>query len=46
MNMRGRDMPGWLWVSSDDLHTDDQLALWVEIGTGYARCCRSNRACR
>jgi TfoX/Sxy family transcriptional regulator of competence genes len=37
MNMRGRDMPGWLRVSSDDLRTDDQLASWVEIGTGYAR---------
>jgi hypothetical protein len=37
MNMRGRDMPGWLRVSSDDLSTDDQLAPWVEIGTGYAR---------
>ncbi len=37
MNMRGRDMPGWLRVSSDDLRTDDQVASWVEIGTGYAR---------
>jgi hypothetical protein len=37
VNMRGRDMPGWLRVSSDDLRTDDQLARWVEIGTGYAR---------
>jgi hypothetical protein len=37
MNMRGRDMPGWLRVSSDDLRTDDQLAPWVEIGSGYAR---------
>ena len=37
MNMRGRDMPGWLRVSSDDLRTDDQLAHWIEIGTGYAR---------
>src|SRR6266545_4258816 len=37
MNMRGRDMPGWLRVSSGDLRTDDQLAPWVEIGTGYAR---------
>ena len=26
MNMRGRDMPGWLRVSSDDLRTDDQLS--------------------
>ena len=24
-------------VSSDQLRTDDQLAPWVEIGTGYAR---------
>ena len=37
MNMRGRDMPGWLRVSSGDLRTDDQLAPWVEMGTGYAR---------
>jgi len=37
MNMRSRDMPGWLRVSADDLRTDDQLAPWVEIGTGYAR---------
>jgi hypothetical protein len=37
MNMRGRDMTGWLRVSADDLCTDDQLAPWVEIGTGYAR---------
>ena len=37
MNMRGRDMPGWLRVGSNDLRTDDQLAPWVEVGTGYAR---------
>jgi hypothetical protein len=37
VNMRGRDMPGWLRVSSDDLRTDDQLTRCVEIGTGYAR---------
>jgi hypothetical protein len=37
VQMRGRDMPGWLRVSSDDLRTDDQLAPWIEIGTGYAR---------
>jgi len=37
MNMRSRDMPGWLRVSADDLRTDDQLAPWVEIGTEYAR---------
>jgi TfoX/Sxy family transcriptional regulator of competence genes len=37
VNMRGRDMPGWLRVSSDNLRTDDQLARWAEIGIGYAR---------
>jgi hypothetical protein len=37
MNMRGRDVPGWLRVRSDDLRTDGLLAAWVEIGTGYAR---------
>jgi hypothetical protein len=36
INMRGRDMPGWLRVSSDDLRSDDQLAHWIEIATGYA----------
>ena len=37
MNMQGRDMPGWLRVSADDLRSDDQLAPSVKIGTGYAR---------
>jgi len=37
VEMRGREMPGWLRVSSADLHTDDQLAPWVERGTAYAR---------
>jgi hypothetical protein len=37
VNMRGRDMPGWLRVRVEDLRTDDQLAPWVKIGIGYAR---------
>ena len=37
VQMRGRDMPGWLRVGSDDLRTDGQLAPWVEMGPGYAR---------
>lgn len=28
---------GWLRISADDLRSDDQLALSVKIGTGYAR---------
>ena len=42
MNMRGRDMPCWLRVSSGDLRTD-QLAHWIEIGTGYARSLSPSR---
>jgi hypothetical protein len=35
-------MPCWLRVSSDDLRTD-QLAHWIEIGTGYARSLSPSR---
>ncbi len=37
VEMRGRAMPGWLRVSSDDLGTDDQLTPWVERGISHAR---------
>jgi hypothetical protein len=37
VEMRGRPMPGWLHISSDDLRADDDLAAWVDRGTGYAR---------
>jgi TfoX/Sxy family transcriptional regulator of competence genes len=37
MEMRGREMPGWLRVDTDDVRTKKQLAAWVERGTGYAR---------
>ena len=37
MEMRGKQMPGWLRVDSDHVGTDQQLAKWVEVGTGYAR---------
>jgi TfoX N-terminal domain len=35
--MQGREMPGWLRVSEDNLATDDDLSPWVEIGIGHAR---------
>ena len=35
--MRGRPMAGWLHVTSEDLRADDELAAWVDRGTGYAR---------
>ena len=35
--MQGREMPGWLRVSPEDLGSDDDLSGWVEIGIGHAR---------
>ena len=35
--MQGREMPGWLRVSPEDLAGDDDLSRWVEIGIGHAR---------
>jgi TfoX/Sxy family transcriptional regulator of competence genes len=37
MEMRGRQMQGWLRVDSEDVRTKRQLAKWVELGTSYAR---------
>lgn len=36
MEMRGREMRGWLRVSADDVRTKRQLARWVKLGTAYA----------
>jgi hypothetical protein len=46
MEMRGRLMQGWLWVSPEDVRTKRQLAKWVEVGTAYARSlpAKSDRA--
>ncbi len=37
MEMRGREMTGWLRVEAEDVPTNDALAEWVERGTAYAR---------
>ena len=37
MEMRGRQMAGWLRVSADDVRTKRQLAKWVGLGSTYAR---------
>jgi TfoX/Sxy family transcriptional regulator of competence genes len=37
MEMRGRQMQGWLRVESADVRTKRQLARWVERGTTCAR---------
>jgi TfoX/Sxy family transcriptional regulator of competence genes len=43
MEMRGRQMPGWLRVGPEDLRTNSQLAKWVELGTTYARSLPAKR---
>ena len=43
MEMRGKEMPGWLRVSSDDLRTKRQLGKWVTLGVTYARSLPSKR---
>ncbi len=35
--MGGREMPGWLRISSDDLEADDHLSGWVSRAARYAR---------
>jgi TfoX/Sxy family transcriptional regulator of competence genes len=37
MEMRGREMPGWLRVDTEDVKTKKQLEVWVQRGVGYAR---------
>jgi TfoX/Sxy family transcriptional regulator of competence genes len=36
MEMRGRQMAGWLRVDTADVADDAALAEWVERGAGYA----------
>jgi hypothetical protein len=37
MEMRGREMQGWLRVDTEQVRTKRQLAAWVERGVAYAR---------
>jgi TfoX/Sxy family transcriptional regulator of competence genes len=37
MEMRGRQMQGWLRVAPEHLDDDKELVGWVERGTAYAR---------
>jgi TfoX/Sxy family transcriptional regulator of competence genes len=43
MEMRGRQMQGWLRVDADDVRTKPQLAEWVELGRAYARSLPAKR---
>lgn len=37
MEMRGREMRGWLRLDDEHVRTKPQLSKWVRIGTAYAR---------
>jgi TfoX/Sxy family transcriptional regulator of competence genes len=37
MEMRGREMRGWLRVDADNVRTKRELAKWAKLGTAYAR---------
>jgi hypothetical protein len=43
MEMRGREMSGWLRVDTGDVRTKRQLEKWVGIGAGYARSLPAKR---
>ncbi len=43
MEMRGRQMQGWLRVDAEHVRTRRQLAKWVELGTTYARSLPAKR---
>jgi TfoX/Sxy family transcriptional regulator of competence genes len=37
MEMRGRELAGWLRVDGDDVRTKRDLTRWVKRGVSYAR---------
>jgi TfoX N-terminal domain len=37
MEMRGKEMAGWLRVDTDDVGSDSALGEWVDRGVAYAR---------
>jgi TfoX/Sxy family transcriptional regulator of competence genes len=43
MEMRGREMRGWLRVDEDDVPTKDELQRWIALGTAYARSLPAKR---
>jgi TfoX/Sxy family transcriptional regulator of competence genes len=36
MEMRGKEMDGWLRVTADAVASDAELERWIEVGTSYA----------
>jgi hypothetical protein len=42
MEMRGRQMQGWLCVDDEVVRAERQLEKWVRLGVGYARTLPAN----
>jgi TfoX/Sxy family transcriptional regulator of competence genes len=43
MEMRGREMRGWLRVGADHVRTKKELAAWVDRGVSFARSLPAKR---
>lgn len=43
MEMRGRQMRGWIRVDAEAVRTKRQLERWVRVGVGYARSLPAKR---
>jgi TfoX/Sxy family transcriptional regulator of competence genes len=43
VEMRGREMRGWLRVDAGRVRRGSELATWVELGTTYARALPAKR---
>ena len=43
MEMRGRQLQGWLRVDTEDVPAERELAKWVELGAAYARSLPAKR---
>ena len=43
MEMRGREMRGWLRVDAADVGTKRELAKWLDLGATYARSLPAKR---
>jgi TfoX/Sxy family transcriptional regulator of competence genes len=43
MEMRGREMDGWLRVGAGEVGDDSELARWVRTGVEYARSLRAKQ---
>jgi TfoX/Sxy family transcriptional regulator of competence genes len=43
MEIRGREMGGWLRVDPQDVRTKRQLSKWVTLGTKFARSLPTKR---